>query len=74
MAEFRTWTELLLPPADEVLGRSLAITRPVFRGVLLSARDQRPNGKLSETAAKSQFLIADTYFWEKNYKPRSKSI
>ena len=58
----------LLYQADEVLGRSFksqanwAEARAAFERVL-----KDPQGKLSETAAKSQFLLADTYFWEKNY-------
>jgi TolA-binding protein len=55
--------------ADEVLGRSLKSqakwteARAAFERVL-----KDPHGKLSETAAKSQFLLADTYLQEKNYE------
>ncbi len=70
VAEFRTWNPQspLLYQADEVLGRSLksqarfSEARAVLERVI-----KDPHGKLSETAAKSQFLIADTYYWEKNY-------
>ncbi len=70
VAEYRAWDPQspLLYQADEVLGRSFksqakwADARAAFERVLKS-----PRGKLSETAARSQFLLADTYFWEKNY-------
>ena len=70
VAEFRTWNpnSPLLYQADEVLGRSLkSQARFSEARVALERVVKDPNGKLSETAAKSQFLIADTYYWEKNY-------
>ncbi|MBI3863321.1 MAG: tetratricopeptide repeat protein [Planctomycetia bacterium] len=71
VAEFRAWDpkSSLLYQADEVLGRSLksqskwSEARTVLQRVL-----DDPNSKDTETAAKSLFLIADTYFWEKNYE------
>jgi len=71
VAEYRTWDPQspLLYQADEVLGRSFksqaksADARAAFERVL-----KDPNAKLSETAAKSQFLLADTYLQEKNFQ------
>jgi TolA-binding protein len=71
VAEFRAWDPRspVLYQADEILGRSFKSqakwveARAAFERVL-----KDPHGKLSETAAKSQFLLADTYFWEKNYQ------
>jgi cellulose synthase operon protein C len=71
VAEFRAWDPQspVLYQADEILGRSFKTqakwveARAAFERVL-----KDPHGKLSETAAKSQFLLADTYFWEKNYQ------
>jgi TolA-binding protein len=71
VAEFRAWNpnSPLLYQADEVLGRSLkSQARFPEARVALERVIKDPNGKLSETAAKSQFLIADTYYWEKNYQ------
>ncbi|MGE5193912.1 MAG: tetratricopeptide repeat protein [Deltaproteobacteria bacterium] len=70
VAEYRAWDPQspLLYQADEIAGRSLksqakwAEARAAFERVL-----KDPRGKQSETAAKSQFLLADTYFWEKSY-------
>ena len=70
VAEYRAWDPQspLLYQADEVAGRGLksqakwAEARAAFARAL-----KAPQGKLSETAAKSQFLLADTYYWEKNY-------
>ena len=70
VAEFRAWnpSSPLLYQADEVLGRSLkSQARFPEARVALERVLKDPNGKLSETAAKSQFLIADTYYWEKNF-------
>jgi TolA-binding protein len=70
VSEFRNWdsNSPLLYQAEEVLGRSLKSQArfPEARSVLERVI-KSPHGKLSETAAKSQFLIADTYYWEKNY-------
>jgi TolA-binding protein len=71
VAEYRAWDPQspLLYQADEVAGRGLksqakwAEARAAFERAL-----KAPQGKLSETAAKSQFLLADTYYWEKNYQ------
>ncbi len=70
VAEFRAWNPQspLLYQADEVLGRTFKSqarfpeARTAFERVI-----KDPNGKLSETAAKSQFLLADTYYYEMNY-------
>jgi TolA-binding protein len=70
VAEFRNWNPQspLLYQADEVLGRSFKSqamwveAREAFERVV-----KDPHGKLTESAAKSQFMIADTYFWEKNF-------
>jgi tetratricopeptide (TPR) repeat protein len=70
VAEYRAWDPQSpqLYQADEILGRSFksqakwAEARAAFERAL-----KAPQGKLSETAARSQFLLADTYFWEKNY-------
>jgi TolA-binding protein len=70
VTEYRAWDPQSpqLYQADEILGRSLksqakwAEARTAFERAL-----KAPQGKLSETAARSQFLLADTYFWEKNY-------
>lgn len=59
----------LLYQVDEVYGRSLkaqaklAEARKVFEAVV-----EDESGRLTETAAKSQFQIAETYVLEKNYK------
>jgi tetratricopeptide (TPR) repeat protein len=70
VAAFRAWDAKspVLYQADEILGRSFKSqakwveARAAFERVV-----KDPHGKLSETAAKSQFLLADTYFWEKDY-------
>jgi len=71
VAEFRTWNPQspFLYQADEVLGRSLKSQAkfPEAREALQRAVKD-PHGKLTESAAKSQFLIGDTYYWEKNYQ------
>ncbi len=59
----------LLYQVEEVYGRSLkaqaklAEARKVFEAVV-----EDESGRLTETAAKSQFQIAETYVLEKNYK------
>jgi TolA-binding protein len=59
----------LLYQADEVLGRCLKAqakwpeAREIFTRVV-----EDPSGKLTETAAKSQFHIGETYIFEKNYE------
>lgn len=71
VAEYRVWDpqSLVLYQADEVLGRSFksqakwADARAAFERVL-----KDPHAKLSETAARSQFLLADTYLQEKDYQ------
>ncbi len=71
VAEFRASDEKspLLYQADEVLGRSLkaqakfAEAREVFERVITD-----PGGKLTETAARSQFHIAETFHFEKNFE------
>jgi cellulose synthase operon protein C len=71
VADFRARDEksTLLYQADEVLGRSLkaqaefAKAREVFERVIAD-----PHGKETETAARSQFHIAETYHFEKNFE------
>lgn len=70
-AEARTWDAKspLLYQVDEVLGRSLkalakfAEARAAFERVI-----KDPSGQLTETAAKSQFHIAETFLLEKDYQ------
>jgi TolA-binding protein len=70
VAEFREWDpkSALLYQADEVLGRNLKSQARFTdaRAVLQRVLDD-PHSKDTETAAKSLFLIADTYYQEKNY-------
>jgi TolA-binding protein len=70
VAEFRAWDpkSRLLCQADEVLGRSLKSQAkyPEAREALLRVLSD-PHAKDTETAAKSQFLIADTYYWQDNF-------
>src|SRR5207245_1224274 len=71
VAEFRAWDpdSPLLYQAEEVLGRSFksqakwADAREAFKRVI-----KDPHGKSSETAAKSQLLIAETYFMQRDYE------
>ncbi len=71
VAEYRSWDpeSPLIYQADEVLGRSFKSqarfpeAREAFERVI-----QNAHGKLSETAAKSQFLLADTFLQEKDYQ------
>jgi TolA-binding protein len=70
VAEYRAWDPQspLLYQADEVAGRSLKSQAKWSQAREAFARALKaPQGKLSETAAKSQFLLADTYYWEKDY-------
>jgi TolA-binding protein len=59
----------VLYQADEVLGRGFKNlaqfdeARTAFRRVIAD-----PNGRRTETAAKSQFLLAETYLIQKDYK------
>lgn len=71
VAAFRAWDAKspLLYQADEVLGRTLKAeahfpeARDIFERVI-----KDPNGRLTETAAQSQFYIAETHLLEKDYK------
>ncbi|HEY3964421.1 MAG TPA: tetratricopeptide repeat protein [Planctomycetaceae bacterium] len=71
VAEYHAWDPKspLLYQADEVLGRTLKAEGKFAeaREVLLRVLND-PRSKDTETAAKSQFLIADTYYWEKNFE------
>ncbi|MBS0262004.1 MAG: tetratricopeptide repeat protein [Planctomycetes bacterium] len=71
VTEFREWDPKspLLYQAQEVLGRSLKSQAkfPEARAELQRVLDD-PFAKDTETAAKSLFLIADTYRLEMNYK------
>ena len=71
IAEFRAWDakSRLLYQGDEVLGRVLKQqtkfdeARVVFKQVT-----DDPNGTRTETAAKAQLMIAETYFIQKDFK------
>ncbi|MCX7423255.1 MAG: tetratricopeptide repeat protein [Planctomycetia bacterium] len=71
IAEFRAWDgkNRLLYQGDEVLGRALKQqtkfdeARVVFQQVI-----DDPNGTRTETAAKAQLMIAETYFIQKDFK------
>jgi TolA-binding protein len=71
IAEFRAWDakNRLLYQGDEVLGRALKQqtkfdeARVVFKQVI-----DDPNGTRTETAAKAQLMIAETYFIQKDFK------
>ncbi len=71
VTEFRAWDakNKFLYQADEVLGRvykqqtKFDEARTVFKLVIDS-----PHGAKTETAAKAQFMIAETYFIQKDYK------
>ncbi len=75
VAEYRTWDPRspLLYQADEVLGRSFKSqakfpeAREAFVRVI-----KNPEAKLTETAAKSQLLIAETYFMQGDYETAAK--
>ena len=70
VAEYREWDPQspLIYQADEVLGRSFKSkgkfpeAREVFQRVL-----KDPKAEATETAAKCQFLLADTYLLERDY-------
>lgn len=71
VTEFRAWDakNRLLYQAEEVLGRAYKQqtkfdeARAVFKQVI-----DDPNGTRTETAAKAQLMIAETYFLQKNFK------
>ena len=71
IAEFRAWDakNRLLYQGDEVLGRAFKQqtkfdeARVVFKQVI-----DDPNGTRTETAAKAQLMIAETYFIQKDFK------
>ena len=73
--EYRAWDPASprLYVADEILGRSLKNqarfpqAREAFERVI-----RHPQGKRTETAAKSQFLVAETYLLEKNFQQAQK--
>lgn len=71
VADFREWDPKsnLLYVADEILGRGLKAQAmfPEARAVLERVIND-PSGRRTETAAKSQLLIAETYLLEKNFK------
>jgi TolA-binding protein len=71
VTDFRAWDakSRFLYQAEEVLGRAYKSqgkfdeARAVFKQVI-----DDPNGTRTETAAKAQLMIAETYFLQKNYK------
>lgn len=71
VTDFRAWNAKhpLLYQAEEVLGRAYKSqakfdeARAVFKQVI-----DDPNGERTETAAKAQLMIAETYYNQQNYK------
>ncbi|MFM9963340.1 MAG: tetratricopeptide repeat protein [Planctomycetaceae bacterium] len=71
VADFRAWDakSKLLYQADEVLGRAYKSqgkfdeARAAFKQVI-----DDPNGTRTETAAKAQLMLAETYYFQKDYK------
>jgi TolA-binding protein len=71
VADFRAWDAKckLLYQADEVLGRAFKSqgkfdeARVAFKQVI-----DDPNGSRTETAAKAQLMLAETYYFQKDYK------
>lgn len=71
VTDFRAWDAKspLLYQAEETLGRAYKSqgkfdeARAVFKQVI-----DDPNGKRTETAAKAQLMIAETYYLQKDYK------
>jgi TolA-binding protein len=71
VADFRAWDakSKLLYQADEVLGRAYKSqgkfdeARAAFKQTI-----DDPNGSRTETAAKAQLMIAETYYFQKDYK------
>ena len=71
VADFRAWDakSKLLYQADEVLGRAYK-SQGKFdeaRAAFKQAIDD-PNGTRTETAAKAQLMLAETYYFQKDYK------
>ncbi len=71
VADFRAWDakSKLLYQADEVLGRAFK-SQGKFdeaRAAFKQAIDD-PNGSRTETAAKAQLMLAETYYFQKDYK------
>jgi TolA-binding protein len=71
VTDFRAWDpkSKLLYQAEEVLGRAYKTqakfdeARAVFKQVI-----DDPNGAKTETAAKAQLMLAETYYQQKDYK------
>lgn len=71
VADFRAWDpkSTLLYQAEEVLGRAYKSqgkfdeARAAFKRVIAD-----PNGERTQTAAKAQLMIAETYYLQKDYK------
>ncbi len=75
VAEYKAWDphSPLLYQAEEVLGRSFKSQAKFPRERVAFARVIKdPAAKLSETAAKSQLLIAETYFMQGDYETAAK--
>lgn len=75
VAEFKAWDPRspLIYQAEEILGRSFKSQAkfPEAREAFLRVIKD-PQAKLSETAAKSQLLIAETYFMQGDYETAAK--